>query len=944
MSNRRKNNHYHYAEKFEDRRRAADRKRAFMPFKSVVISLVVLLMFGFVTLTFSAYVSEGNDAAPSDPSPIISAVRNRKADRDIALTGANAGFAGLGATWSFSGTSYMYFDNTTTGWTDKYIYLIIGKDSYSSVYSMSKVANTNYYVVQLPSSGWSDANYMAVIGNSSTWGSGNWGKSNLVNATHRTAAYTSGLSASDKQRYVFTPSSSSNGCTLSLDYKGEDNAAMDTVILKAHACHNSDGSTYVEDDATGGTVKISSYYFSAYNTVSTSDTGDGDKSAEYKAAKTTSAKYSTFTATAATGYRFVGWYNAATGGSLVSSNASYSYSTNSGDEEVYARFIKCVTISTAKNPAAYTGSPSASPSTAVDVGTEVTLTADVKTGVTFGGWTTSSGAAYTTTSGSSTSSTWKIKPTSSFTATAKYTLNKPTGVSLSYPPIVAGSTSTPTKSATSPAGSNGTLTYRFTNIVPQSDTTAASGTYSVDSTTGVVSATTPGKYTVTMTVTTGAYGLTSAAVSQTATVTVKPVAPTRISVEATNADSGDGTFAVPYKIPVDRTKFNIKSYIPIEDRNTDYTYNWTRTDGTYLLSNGNITAGTASVTTEDSYVISDTASSGSATTDVIHNAILEGTKGYIYKIAVTSNQNGVSSDTYYYTIYYGVTADFLVVESFDFRSFNSEEPIQKIYSPDNTIDHIDATYDAGGTKFDTLLKFSADRIVSKDLVAWTDHNSFTINTNPPGSILNYIGTHSPLPNDADHRVSSLIETISTIARNNVNLMQTTGPKWFGAYVDDYNNSRIGAQVPNIHTTVGTSSTIASRPIYYVDNTGMTFANSRVMAFYLVESDTESIVHYQTAEIVSNRSNTYRFYIPSDATMITFAHVSDRNYVLPSYDSENDSFNYAHYDDHTVLMAWTQTVDLSLGENAGKNTFSTDTSGTADSHGIYSFDGTMTTLS
>ena len=116
-----------------------------------------------------------------------------------------------------------------------------------------------------------------------------------------------------------------------------------------------------------------------------------------------------------------------------------------------------------------------------------------------------------------------------------------------------------------------------------------------------------------------------------------------------------------------------------------------------------------------------------------------------------------------------------------------------------------------------------------------------------------------------------------------------------------------------------------------------------MAFYIVESDTENTVHYQTAETVSNRSNTYRFYVPSDATMITFAHVSDSNYVLPSYDSENDRFSYAHYEDHTVLMAWTQTVDLSLSENVGKNTFSTNTSGTADSHGIYSYEGTMTTL-
>ena len=937
MSNRRKNNHYHYAEKFEDRRRAADRKKAFMPFKSVVISLVVLLMFGFVTLTFSAYVSENNDSTPSDMSPIISAVRNRKADRDIALTGASAGLAETGNGSKWVGRIYFIVPESWNISTYNKVQVAVTRttststSNYISYLKTMEHLNGRLYTTYLNDdhSGWTDPTkeYITFTANSSEYGSGSF----ALNGNHYytvpkdySVNNTSGI-------YYAVPNSNANGCSVTITY---DSGGRDKLKKSQEA------DLYVGDTKSGdgGSVTMSGYYLSNdYTVTNTSDTSQGDY-LKYDATLGTSF---TISASANQGYEFRGFYD--TSDQLVTSNSSYTYNI-SGARKFVAKFVKRVQVSVAKNPTAYTGSPSASPSTVVDAGTEVTLTADVKTGVTFGGWTTSSGATYTTVSGSSSASTWKIKPTSSFTATAKYTLNQPTNVSLSYPPIVAGSTSTPTKSATSPAGSNGTLTYNFTNIVPQSGTTAASGTYSVNSTTGEVTAATPGKYTVTMTVTTGAYGLTSAAVTRTETVTVKPVAPTRISVEATNADSGDGTFAVPYKIPVDRTKFNIESFIPIEDRNTDYTYNWTRTDGTYLLSNGNITAGTASVTTENSYVISDTASSGSATTDVIHNAILEDTKGYIYKIAVTTNQNGVSSDPYYYTIYYGVTADFLVVESFDFRSFNSEEPIQKIYSPDNTIDHIDATYDAGGTKFDTLLKFSLDRIVSKDVAAWTDHNSFTINTNPSGSILNYIGTHSPLPNDAAHRVSSLIETVSTIARNNVNLMQTTGPKWFGAYVDDYNNSRIGAQVPNIHTTVGTSSTIASRPIYYVDNTDMTFANSRVMAFYLVESDTESIVHYQTAEIVSNRNDTYRFYIPSDATMITFAHVSDSNYVLPSYDSENDSFNYAHYEDHTVLMAWTQTVDLSLGENAGKNTFSTDTFGTADSYGIYSYTGTMTTLS
>ena len=75
------------------------------------------------------------------------------------------------ATWSFSGTSYMYFHNKA-GWTDTGKMLFIGKDSYSSVYTMSAVSNTQLWVVQLPSSGWSDASYMAVA---SDWQEYSWG-------------------------------------------------------------------------------------------------------------------------------------------------------------------------------------------------------------------------------------------------------------------------------------------------------------------------------------------------------------------------------------------------------------------------------------------------------------------------------------------------------------------------------------------------------------------------------------------------------------------------------------------------------------------------------------------------------------------------------------------------------------------------------------------------
>ncbi len=113
MSRNHKNNHYHYAEKFEDRRRRSSKMSvAFMPFKSVIISLVVLLMFGLVSTTFATYVSEERPEANPEAHPIISEIRNLKASRDISYTGASGDWASVGGNVS-GGTVYV---ELPSGW------------------------------------------------------------------------------------------------------------------------------------------------------------------------------------------------------------------------------------------------------------------------------------------------------------------------------------------------------------------------------------------------------------------------------------------------------------------------------------------------------------------------------------------------------------------------------------------------------------------------------------------------------------------------------------------------------------------------------------------------------------------------------------------------------------------------------------------------------------
>ncbi len=144
------------------------------------------------------------------------------------------------AAWSFSG-GCMYFDNSQAQWNDGSIMLIIGKSTYSSVYTMMADPTTaNRWYCNLPSSGWSDAEYMAVISGSKSWKSGNFGPDNLVNAKHYSAAYTAGLSATAGQGFLFTPQSAENGCTLKLSYLGTGYDGVTFSTTEKNNCYKID--------------------------------------------------------------------------------------------------------------------------------------------------------------------------------------------------------------------------------------------------------------------------------------------------------------------------------------------------------------------------------------------------------------------------------------------------------------------------------------------------------------------------------------------------------------------------------------------------------------------------------------------------------------------------------------------------------------------------------
>lgn len=109
---------------------------------------------------------------------------------------------------------------------------------------------------------------------------------------------------------------------------------------------NSNTSYYARFTANSYNVTARAYYSnnggSSYSSGSTGGTVTAGSSAA-GATSTASVKYKNsvnLVATPASGYQFVGWYSAATGGTQLSTNTTYSYTMNStSTQNVYARFM-----------------------------------------------------------------------------------------------------------------------------------------------------------------------------------------------------------------------------------------------------------------------------------------------------------------------------------------------------------------------------------------------------------------------------------------------------------------------------------------------------------------------------------------------------------------------------------------------------------------------------
>ena len=952
MSRNRKNNHYHYAEKFDNgSRRYNDGKKAYLPFKALIISLSVLLVFGFVCTTFAAYISENETENAGELSPIISEVRNLKASREVVYTGANADLAGTG--YTFTGVSFI-FDNTTTNWTENctYFQFMIGNNSKSRVYTLTHLDGTNLYGINnLNVNDFSDSNQFCIMANASSWGDND---SETVThrqqyATNRTAVHS--MSGNYSGFFTAIGSSAGNDGALHFNYNSTGWSLYNTKQTIQSSTKSTANGNYSNSNA-GGTIS-----FSSKEVKSNTETQDSvDQTGYFYAAKTATV---TLTATPSNGYRFVGWYDDTNTNQITGAGVSgntYTY-TATADKKVYARFIKIYTVSV-QNMSDYTGTaPATTPADGtVDAGGSVTLAASTPQGINFTGWTfdkSSSNYDFVTETVNGNSVTYtaddatcKIIPKgniNNITATANYSLTAPAISSFSYSNsgITTEGSATylqPDISATSATGSNTNLAIVYSLVsVP---TGVTSDDYSFDTSNGEFKANIAGLYTVRVSVTDTAYGLssnTTTAASATAsvpadvTINVRPIAPVRADlsyrIENWTDDYTPGTtgttHSTPIKVPINSTNFTITMWLT--QTNNDYTYNWGNTGGSYDTSTGAVTPITGLNKTGNNLTRIVESCDNSVATGTGSALKVNSDGNYAYVINVYSVRNNVSSAPLTVTIYYDVISDFIDIQWMSFEE--NSNTWQKIYAEDNGITQLKSSIRVGGSTFNSMTFFSNDNLLYKPVELF--------GANFP--IENSYGTFTAAkPDDQAHNTSAKQETF-----NVTDIMRYMGTKWIRVYINDTGNNKTASATRYIHTTVGTNSTVSNRPIYYVDSNAIAAVNTdtRVMAFFMLASDNESVVHYQTAQKVSGRENTYRFYIPSDATKITFAHVSTDNYLLPTYDSSNGTLVYAA--GSNVLKAWSPTLNLTTAVNKSKNTYKANTYTVTND--IYYYSSTYTDL-
>lgn len=291
---------------------------------------------------------------------------------------------------------YVYLDNSSLKWDGCNV--VVGHDSYSYGYLMTKIENTNLFYKEIPAN-WEDAKGIVFVNGTTEWGE--YKDQSLYNRTNNKTRtgykWDNEYESMDYHKTYYCTSSGSTSLTIS--YKANGYTAIPTYnATQAAKLRNDISSSYTTVNGTWPTtLKLKGTYLSgdgasARTEISGTASGNAESNRVYGAVVTgkITHTYSTITGN----YIFEGW---GTGNTPSTTNASYEYNITA-NTTVYAFFTKAVTMtftpkgeygsSTVSGTA--TGSNSITKSITsgakVAVGSTINLTANPATGYQVEGW------------------------------------------------------------------------------------------------------------------------------------------------------------------------------------------------------------------------------------------------------------------------------------------------------------------------------------------------------------------------------------------------------------------------------------------------------------------------------------------------------------------------------------------------------------------------------
>ena len=324
-------------------------------------------------------------------------------------------------------TNYIFFDNSNNSLTQTRKYFVIGRpvnsgSATSKTYEMSEVENTKLWLHTSTTDTWTDANYFAVLGSSGAFDNGNWYFDNIRNASEYSAPHLTHYNMESGHNYIVSKADATNGTPISINEKGTTASSLNSSQTIKYAVSRNNGA-YAEltSGVTPAQISISAYKFNngTYNAVSNtsnSQTISANQSTTYS--KSVSAAYTGETTLSytslQTGYSFIGWYDAVTGGNEISSTY---YPT--GTKVIYARFREnTYSVSFTNDGHGTVTLPTSTPQTVGQL-TGIAINAENSTGYHFNNWTSTSGGSFT----SATTASTNFYPTAATTVTANFAPN-----------------------------------------------------------------------------------------------------------------------------------------------------------------------------------------------------------------------------------------------------------------------------------------------------------------------------------------------------------------------------------------------------------------------------------------------------------------------------------------------------------------------------------------